>query len=278
MHAVPGSRSWRRALCSASTALCGGMGEVYEAEHTTLERQYALKLLPADFAARPGALERFKNEANEEANLEHPHIVRVDDFGETDGRYWLRLELLGGVRIGPSELAGDATTVTTLGELAAECGGPIPGQLLLPLLRQVLDGLAYAHTRGAIHRDLKPDNILLTRELGGKLRAKIADFGLVRLVGEDWVRSQAELSVKYSLSLRGQATEAAPDVSSSTRSLLGTFEYMSPEQKRGEDATAASDVYTAGLLMYRLLTGRQLDPRPPSYYVDDCPKWLDQLV
>ena len=75
----------------------GGMGEVYEVEHTTLERRYALKLLPPDFAARPEAVGRFRREAKVMANLEHPHIVRVDEFGQTEGRYWLRMQLVHGV-------------------------------------------------------------------------------------------------------------------------------------------------------------------------------------
>ena len=94
----------------------GGMGEVYEAEHVTLHRRYALKLLPAEFAAMPGALERFRREARVMANLDHPHIVKVDDFGESGGRYWLRMELANGLRHGGLE-------VTSLQDLAAAGGG-----------------------------------------------------------------------------------------------------------------------------------------------------------
>src|SRR5215469_479577 len=93
----------------------GGMGEVYEAEHITLDRRYALKLLPEDFARRSEAVMRFRREAKVMANLEHPHIVQVDDFGEIEGRYWLRMELVKGVE----------AEVVTLGDYAAKLGGRI---------------------------------------------------------------------------------------------------------------------------------------------------------
>jgi eukaryotic-like serine/threonine-protein kinase len=234
----------------------GGMGEVYEAEHQVLRRSYALKLLPADFAAQSGALERFQREAQVMANLEHPNILKVDDFGETNGRYWLRMELADGVE------SGGGKHVVSLQDLADAGGGKIGQDKLADILRQILEGLKYAHDRGAIHRDLKPSNILFS---GGV--AKIADFGLVRLVGEDWVRSQAQLSVQRSMSLGDARTmrgESGSTEGTSTRSLLGTFEYMSPEQKHGEDATAQSDLYAVGLMAYRLLTGRNLGPKLPS--------------
>ena len=230
----------------------GGMGEVYEAEHSTLLRRYALKLLPPDFAARPGALARFRREAQVMANLEHANIVRVDEFGETDGRYWLRMELVEG-----TELEG--RSVASLDELAEARGGKIPQGELAAIVRQILDGLAYAHGHGAIHRDLKPSNILLS-ESG----AKIADFGLVRLVGEEWLRTNAEQSVHSSVSV-GDAPTAAATAGSSTVSLLGTYEYMSPEQKGAEEVDARSDIYSLGLIVYRLLTGRrELGFKEPS--------------
>jgi len=223
----------------------GGMGEVYEVEHTTLGRSYALKLLPADFSQRSGALERFRREARVMANLEHENIVRVDDFGETDGRYWLRMDLVEGVDC-------DGRTVRSLREYAECRGGRLPQDEVLSILRDVGEGLRYAHDKGAVHRDLKPGNILLT----GDGRARIADFGLVRLVGEEWVRSQAELTVKRSMASLGSEDTPDPDAGTSTNALLGTFEYMSPEQKRGEEADERSDLYSLGLIAYRLLTGR----------------------
>jgi serine/threonine protein kinase len=233
----------------------GGMGEVYEAEHQVLRRSYALKLLPHDFATQSCALERFQREAQVMANLEHPNILKVDDFGETDGRYWLRMELANGVQ------SGDGKQSVSLQDLADAGDGKIGQEKLADILKQILEGLKYAHDRGAIHRDLKPSNILFS---GGV--AKMADFGLVRLVGEDWVRSQAQLSVQRSMSIGAERTMpgSGSEPGSSTRSLLGTFEYMSPEQKRGEDATAQSDLYAVGLMAFKLLTGQNPGVKPPT--------------
>ena len=263
----------------------GGMGEVYEVEHQVLHRRYALKVLPEDFVSRPGALERFQREAQVMANLEHLNIVRVDEFGESGGRYWLRMELVEGIEQCQTTEDRQQTTdrVVTLQDLADARGGKIPQQELLPILKQVLEGLAYAHEHGAIHRDLKPSNILLSAEttdhrlrttdistdnqspITPSLSVKIADFGLVRLVGEEWVRSQAELSVQRSMSM-GDLRTMAGDSSkgTSTRSMLGTFEYMSPEQKMGEEADARSDLYSVGLICFKLLTGKNIGLKLPS--------------
>ncbi len=285
----------------------GGMGEVYEVEHQVLRRRYALKLLPADFAGQSGALARFEREAQVMANLEHQNIIRVDEFGETGGRYWLRMELAqgadtgnlkletGGIQGSGFRVQGSAVeedqgqkAVVSLQDLADARGGRIPQEELVGILKQILEGLAYAHGHGAIHRDLKPSNILLfsgrdgaprrpgSENRGGSggpalpeandkpIQIKIADFGLVRLVGEEWVRSQAQLSVQRSMSMGDLKTLQKEGEGTSTKSLLGTYEYMSPEQKRGEEATERSDLYAVGLMAYRLLTGRGLSMKRPS--------------
>lgn len=255
----------------------GGMGEVYEVDHTTLETRHALKLLLADFTGRPGALERFRREAKVMAQLRHENIVHVDDFGEANGRYWLRMELAEGISRRGAESVEER--IASLQDYADALGGRVPQDPLLEILEQVLAGLDYAHGRGAIHRDLKPSNILFSdAKADSAPRVKIADFGLVRLVGEEWVRSRVELSVQRSLSLGAQPT-AAPEVQgTSTRSLLGTYEYMSPEQKRGEDADARSDIYALGLMTFKLLTGRNPGTKPPSRIDTDLvPAW-DRLV
>lgn len=254
----------------------GGMGEVYEVEHKVLRRKYALKLLPPTLDWQGVSLERFQREAQVMANLDHPNILKVDDFGETDGRYWLRMELVegcSGFGVPPSQSLlrtsqGSGKRVVSLQDLADSYGGKVPQEELLPILKQILDGLDYAHKNGAIHRDLKPSNILLSEP---KLKVpdkrtylvKIADFGLVKLVGEDWVRSQIYLSVQHSVSIGNNQT-ANNNEGTSTRAILGTYDYMSPEQKRGENITAKSDLYTVGLIAYRLLTGRAISPKLPS--------------
>ena len=241
----------------------GGMGEVYAAEHRVLQRQYALKLLPQDFATRPEAVRRFEREAKVMANLDHPHIVRVDEFGETDGRYWLRMELVKGV----------TPEVITLGDYAAQRGGKIDPAEFSGLLHQILAAVAYAHKQGVVHRDLKPGNILLEKDATGQLRAKVSDFGLARVIGEEFIRSQAQISVSRSIG-QAETVVALGNAGASTRALLGTWEYMSPEQRRGEDADARSDVYAIGLMCYRLLTGEELGRKAISQIVPALgPAW-----
>jgi serine/threonine-protein kinase len=182
----------------------GGMGQVYEVEHEVLDRRFALKILPEELSRRPGFLRRFRDEARVMANLQHPHIVSVGDSGTEDGRYFLRMELVEGLDLGPFGLAGRART---LGELAGAGDGKIEQSLVAEILAQVLEALAYAHGRGVVHRDVKPGNILLAEGAGeSRVRVKVSDFGLVRLVGAEWLRSQAERSVSRSMSLGGERT------------------------------------------------------------------------
>jgi hypothetical protein len=262
----------------------GGMGEVYEVEHRVLERKYALKLLPEGFRGRPEAVRRFEREAKVMANLEHPQIVRVDEFGETEGRFWLRMELVRGISGQWSEVSGPSSVVSspssagqciTLGDYAGRQGERIEQGEFADILRQVLEALAHAHGKGVVHRDLKPGNILLERNAAGNLEVKVSDFGLARVIGEEFVRNQAQSSVSLSRSIGKAATlggeesiggEATrrEDEGTSTRALLGTWEYMSPEQQHGEEADARSDVYAVGLICYRLLTGSELGMEMPS--------------
>lgn len=226
----------------------GGMGEVYEAEHVSLGLRYALKLLPPDLAGLPEALDRFRREAHVMAQLRHPHIVAVDDFGETDGRYWLRMELAGH----DAEHGRSAS----LNDLADQGGGRVPEPMLAQALRHVLEGLAHAHGRGAVHRDVKPGNVLMFDAVDGVM-FKLGDFGLVRLIGEEWLLNRARESMQRSMSLGDQHTHGIDAEGGATRSLVGTYAYMSPEQKRGEAATDRSDMYAVGLMIFRLLTGVQ---------------------
>ena len=193
------------------------MGEVYEAEHTTLEKRYALKLLPADFATRTGALDRFRREAKVMANLEHPGIVRVDDFGEAASRYWLRMELVEG---------------ESLQDYADAHGGKVPQDVLLGILKQVCEGLQYAHERGAIHRDLKPNNIMVGRH------------GEVQVL--DWGLSKVFRKGSVSAGLGGSHTQSGH--------IVGTPYYMAPEQARGEAVDHRTDIYALGVILYELLT------------------------
>ena len=255
----------------------GGMGEVYEVQHLTLGRQYALKLLPPEFATQPDALARFRREARVMANLEHPNIVRVDDFGETEGRYWLRMELVKGVEIGAKAESGSVgARCITLGDYATSQGGRIGQAEFAVILKQMLEALAYAHEAGVVHRDLKPGNILLETDANGRMAARVADFGLARVVGDEFLRNQAQMSMGRNVSL-GEA-KTLGDEGTSTRALVGTWEYMAPEQRRGEAADARSDVYAMGLICYRLLTGKALGLKLPSELVPGLDAQWDRFV
>jgi formylglycine-generating enzyme required for sulfatase activity/serine/threonine protein kinase len=228
----------------------GGMGAVYEARHVTLEEHFAIKVLPYEFMERKDAVQRFENEARVMAKLKHPNIVRVDDFRRTQGLYWLRMELA----------RGDGKGNVSLQHLAEANDGIVDQAVLLDVMEDVLKGIAYAHQKGVIHRDLKPANILLFPKPGGGLTAKVSDYGLVKLLGEEFLRSRVTHSVKLSMS--GSVPEEGKGTS--TRALLGTWEYMSPEQQKGGEISASSDVYSLGLMCYQLLTGKKPSLRLPS--------------
>jgi serine/threonine protein kinase len=249
----------------------GGMGEVYEVEHRVLRKRYALKLLMEDFSKQAESVRRFELEAEVMANLEHPHIVRVDGFGEFEGRLWLQMELVQGVDPG----------VITLADYAEKRGGRVQPGEFAAILNQILKGLAFAHSKGVVHRDLKPGNILLERGSDGLLKVKISDFGLARVVGEDFIRNQAQISFSSSQTSPGEKTISdsstiSPNDGTSTRALLGTWVYMSPEQRKGEPADTRSDVYSVGVMCYRLLTGKELGRRAISEFGAD--KAWDKFV
>gem|GEM_PF-820168 len=232
----------------------GGMGEVYEVEHAVLHRHFALKVIRPEVLSRPSAVERFQREAQVMNHLEHPHIVQVDEFGETDGHTWLRMPLLGKyvdssgrLRQSLEERMADRQQVSEVEVIA--------------YLKQILSALDYAHGKGAIHRDIKPSNILFDQD--GSL--KIADFGLVHMAGADWLQSQVQLTVARSMAdpdkthLRNDSSSTSSTDSgqagTSTQALLGTYAYMSPEQKKGTDVDARSDLYAVGLIAFQMLTG-----------------------
>jgi len=248
----------------------GGMGEVYEVQHSVLHRSFALKVIRPEVLDRPSALERFRREAQVMNHLEHPNIAQVDEFGESKAMTWLRMPLLGG---------HEDNDGRSLDSLADRMAGRqrIPEQEAIGYLKQILSALEYAHGMGAIHRDIKPSNILFDSE--GNL--KIADFGLVHMAGEQWVRSQVELTVAHSMAAAdpdGTRLESS-SAGTSTQALLGTFEFMSPEQKRGEPADERSDLYSVGLIAFRMLTGQEMPGfEMPSELVPDLnPAW-DQWV
>jgi len=198
------------------------MGEVYKARDTRLDRTVAIKVLPADFAADAGLRERFEREAKLIAALSHPHICALHDVGRQENTDFLVMEHLDG-----------ETLETRLTKRA------LPTDQALQLAIQIADALAAAHRAGIVHRDLKPGNVMLTRT-----GAKLLDFGLAKA---------AAPAVAGRLSM----LPTTPPGLTQQGTILGTFQYMAPEQLEGRDADARTDIFAFGAVLYEMLTGRR---------------------
>ena len=242
MALAPGARLGPYEIKSPLGA--GGMGEVYRAVDTRLDRTVAIKVLGASVADDPGLKERFEREARTVSALNHPHICALYDLGRERDTEYLVLEYL----------EGDT--------LAARLEkGPLPLEQAVRVGIQIADALAKAHAVGVVHRDLKPANIILT-----KSGAKLLDFGLAK------IRPVAEQAAALT------ALATTPAELTAHGSILGTFQYMAPEQLEGEEADARTDIFAFGALLYEMLAGRRafegktqasliasiLDRQPPS--------------
>lgn len=191
----------------------GGMGAVYRARQPKLDRPVALKIMSSKFARQPAFAERFAREARTLARLNHPQIVSVYDFGEVNGFYYLVMEYIDGINL-----------------REAIAAGKLPAEEVLQIVQQVCEALQFAHDQGVVHRDVKPENILLDQ----RGRVKIADFGLAKLTADP----------QLPVSLTG------------TRQVLGTFNYMAPEQiEKPGSVDHRADIYSLGVVLYELLTG-----------------------
>ena len=205
----------------------GGMGEVYRARDTRLDRDVAVKVLPARLGESAEAFERFEREAKAVAALSHPNILAIHDFGNHEGTAYAVMELLEGE--------------TLRQRLAA---GPLPARKAVECAAQVARGLAAAHEKGIVHRDLKPENVIVTPDG----RVKILDFGLARQAAPF-----------------GSGDEtSSPTLAHHTEpgTVMGTVGYMSPEQVRGEAADHRSDIFSLGCVLYEMLTGRRAFQKP----------------
>jgi Tol biopolymer transport system component/tRNA A-37 threonylcarbamoyl transferase component Bud32 len=239
----------------------GGMGEVYRALDTELGRAVALKFLPAEMAADPKRMQRFEQEARAASALNHPNIVTVHDIGQTsDGRRFFATELVDGVTLRERVKAQGLK----LGEA-------------LDIVAQVAAALVEAHGRRIVHRDIKPENVMLR----GDGYVKVLDFGLAKLTGSP---------------AGGVDTEAATRalVATDAGAVMGTVSYMSPEQSRGEEVDARTDVWSLGVVLYELLTGhlpfrgksanhtlvaiQDEEPPPLSAYLPEAPDLLQEVV
>jgi serine/threonine-protein kinase len=204
----------------------GGMGRVYRAEQLATGKPVALKLLHPEFVGVDQVVQRFEREAKVLTELAHPGIVNVIEMGEWNGRLFLAMELL----------AGKSLAEVVLRE-GAKRDGRLTVKRTLAIMRPVLDALEYAHGRGVVHRDLKPENIMITP--GGLLSretVKLLDFGIAKL-GDRSVRATQKLT-QHGM-------------------VLGTPAYMAPEQAAGQEADVRSDVYSCGIILYQMLTGRR---------------------
>jgi serine/threonine protein kinase/Tol biopolymer transport system component len=204
----------------------GGMGEVYRARDTRLERTVAIKILPAHFSSDPVRKQRFEREAKTISSLNHPHICVLHDVGHQDGIDYLVMECVEG---------------ETLAKRLEK--GPLPLEQVLKYGMQTADALDKAHRSGVVHRDLKPGNIMLT-----PTGAKLLDFGLAK----------PAVAVASMATLTAAATQTTPMTQEGT--IVGTFQYMSPEQVEGKELDGRSDIFSLGAVLYEMLTGQRAFP------------------
>ena len=195
----------------------GGMGAVFRGRHVLLRRDVAIKVLHPDFSRDPELVKRFDREAQSAARLNHPNCIQVTEFGSTEeGMKYLVMQLLEGT------------------ELQNILDGPLEPLRACELILQILRGLEHAHGQGVVHRDLKPQNIFVTRDHEGREVLKLVDFGIAKIIGGDGANDQM--------------TRAGM--------VFGTPQYMSPEQALGLEIDARADLYATGVLLYQIVTGK----------------------
>jgi serine/threonine protein kinase len=233
----------------------GGMGEVYLADDTSLHRKVALKFLPHEMQRDPSAHQRFMREARSAAALDHPYICHINEVSEAEGKNFIVMEYVEGRSL--KEMLGH---------------GPITLEQALPIAIEIAEALEAAHAKGIVHRDIKPANVMLT----ATGHAKVMDFGLAKQL----VTTETAAETVTALTSIG--------------STVGTLSYMSPEQLRSRPLDSRSDLFSFGLVIYEMVTGRpafrgetgaviaaailQATPALPRHIRDDVPAQLEDLI
>jgi outer membrane protein assembly factor BamD (BamD/ComL family)/predicted Ser/Thr protein kinase len=217
----------------------GGMGVVYKAEDTRLGRPLALKFLPVALSRDPMALERFEREARAASSMNHPGICTLYDIGEHEGQRFIAMEFLDGQPL--ERFIG---------------GKPLPVSTVLELGVQMADAIELAHGQGILHRDIKPANIFITR----RGHVKILDFGLAKLAAGSGIAAPLDAT----------AATVAAQLLTTVGMAVGTVAYMSPEQARGEELDHRSDLFSLGLVLHEMATGRQAFSGPTAAVVFDA--------
>ncbi len=249
----------------------GGMGVVYKAEDLKLGRAVALKFLPEEVGNDPRVLERFEREARAASSLSHPNICSIYEFGEHEGRPFIVMQLLQGQTLRDYLVSGG---------LKDSAGAQVALDTLLDIASQIAEGLEAAHEQGIVHRDIKPANIFITT----KGVAKILDFGLAKLA----LQPSAEQAIPPELGGKGALDDRIPPRAA------GTAAYMSPEQVRGQQLDARTDLFSFGLVLYEMATGRRAfsgdkeaalhdailnrAPTPPAELNPELPTELQEVI
>ena len=262
MSLQPGARVGAYEIVSPIGA--GGMGEVYRARDTRLDRTVAIKVLPAEMSSDPDRRERFDREARAISSLNHPHICILHDVGNQGGTSYLVMEYLEG-----------ETLASRLSK------GPLPIDQVLRYAIEIADALDAAHAAGIVHRDLKPANIFVTK----RGQTKVLDFGLAKLAQDN---RAAALTLDENAPTLNDVHLTNPGTA------IGTVAYMSPEQARGENLDAQSDLFSFGVVLYEMATGRQAfagrttavifneilnkTPTAPARLNPEVPLKLDEII